>query len=49
MSIKEREAIEAHARRKLLAEQQAKLDAMPNKGGVTAETKAAIREALGII
>lgn len=36
------------ARKKLLEEQRAKLDAMPNKGGVTADTKAAIREALGI-
>ena len=36
-------------RQELLAEQRAKLEAMPNKGGVTAETKAAIREALGII
>lgn len=37
------------ARRKLLEEQRAKLDAMPNKGGVTLETKVAIREALGIV
>ncbi|MGJ7605474.1 phage protein Gp27 family protein [Variovorax sp. LT1R20] len=42
------EAAEA-ARKKLLEEQRAKLDAMGNKGGVTAETKAAIREALGIV
>lgn len=41
--------VEEAARKKLLDEQRAKLEAMPNKGGVTAETKAAIREALGII
>lgn len=40
--------VEEAARKKLLDEQRAKLEAMPNKGGVTAETKAAIREALGI-
>ena len=36
-------------RQQMLAEQKAALDAMPNKGGVTAQTKAAIREALGIV
>lgn len=41
--------VEEAARKKLLEEQRAKLEAMPNKGGVTADTKAAIREALGII
>jgi hypothetical protein len=40
---------EKDARDALLAEQRAKLEAMPNKGGVTADTKAAIREALGIV
>jgi hypothetical protein len=35
-------------RKKLLQEQREKLDAMGSKGGVTAETKAAIRELLGI-
>ena len=40
--------VEERTRRKLLEEQRAKLEAMPTKGGVTAETKAAIREALGI-
>ncbi|ATG73669.1 hypothetical protein AN401_07200 [Zobellella denitrificans] len=35
-------------RAEILAEQRAKLDAMPNQGGVTEETKQAIREALGI-
>jgi hypothetical protein len=41
--------VEKDARESLLAEQRAKLEAMPNKGGVTADTKAAIREALGIV
>lgn len=41
--------VEDRARKQLLAEQEAKLAAMPNKGGVTDETKAAIREALGIV
>lgn len=36
-------------RQQMLAEQKAKLDALPNKGGVTVETKQAIREALGIV
>lgn len=36
-------------RKKVLEEQRAKLDAMGSKGGVTPETKAAIREALGIV
>lgn len=47
-SLKERQAIEAAAREKLLAEQKEKLAAMPTKGGVTEETKQAIRDALGI-
>ena len=41
--------VEETTRQKLMEEQRAKLEAMPNKGGVTLETKAAIREALGII
>lgn len=41
--------VEEAARKKLLEEQRAKLEAMPSKGGVTAETKAAIRDALGIV
>jgi hypothetical protein len=41
--------VEEATRKKLLAEQAAKLDAMGNKGGVTAETKLAIRQALGIV
>lgn len=36
-------------RERLLEEQKAKLDAMGNKGGVTEDTKRAIREALGIM
>lgn len=41
--------VEDAARKRLLDEQRAKLEAMPDKGGVTPETKAAIREALGIV
>lgn len=41
--------VEAEARRALLEEQRAKLEAMPSKGGVTEDTKRAIREALGIV
>lgn len=41
--------VEEATRKKLLEEQRAKLEAMPNKGGVTADTKAKIREALGIV
>ena len=44
----ERLAIRQEAREELLAEQRAKLEAMPNKGGVTAATKAEIRKTLGI-
>ena len=47
-TMEARAAIEEAARKKVLEEQRAKLEAMPTKGGVTAETKAAIREALGI-
>ena len=47
-SMEARAAIKDEARRELLAEQKAQLDALGNKGGVTAETKLAIREALGI-
>ena len=38
MSLREREAIEDAARRKLLEEQKAKIDAMGSKGGVTEDT-----------
>lgn len=41
--------VEAETRVKVLAEQRAKLEAMPTKGGVTEDTKKAIREALGIV
>ena len=47
-SMEARAVIREEARRELLAEQKAQLDALGNKGGVTAETKLAIREALGI-
>ena len=40
--------VEENTRKQLLAEQKAKLDAMGSKGGVTEETKRAIRETLGI-
>ncbi len=40
--------VEDETRKKLLEEQRAKIDAMGNKGGVTEDTKKAIREALGI-
>lgn len=40
--------VEEETRRKLLEEQRVKLDAMGSKGGVTEDTKKAIREALGI-
>lgn len=40
--------VEEATRKKVLEEQRAKLDALGNKGGVTAETQRAIREALGI-
>lgn len=40
--------VEERTRKALLEEQRAKLEAMGSKGGVTEETKAAIRAALGI-
>ncbi|WP_295377200.1 DUF3486 family protein [uncultured Pseudacidovorax sp.] len=40
--------VEEATRKKVLEEQRKALEAMPSKGGVTEETKAAIREALGI-
>lgn len=49
LNLKERQAVAKAAREKLLEEQKAKLDAMGNKGGVTEDTKRAIREALGIV
>lgn len=47
-SLEARAALKEEARRELVEQQRAQLEAMPNKGGVTPETKAAIREALGI-
>ena len=50
INLKEFQAkVEEATRKKVLEEQKAALEAMPNKGGVTADTKAAIREALGIV
>lgn len=43
-----RAAIREEARREMLEEQKARLDAMGHQAGVTPETKQAIREALGI-
>lgn len=40
--------VEEATRKKLLEEQRAKLDAMSSKGGVTEDTKRAIRDVLGI-
>jgi len=40
--------VEETARKALLDEQRAKLDQLASKGGVTPETQAAIRQALGI-
>ena len=47
-SMEARAALKEEARRELLEEQKAKLEAMGHKAGVTSETKLAIREALGI-
>lgn len=41
--------VQEETRKQLLLEQSKKLDALQKKGGVTAETQAAIREALGIV
>lgn len=41
--------VEADTRKRIMDEQRAKLEALGSKGGVTEETKAAIREALGIV
>lgn len=49
LNLRERQAVAKTAREKLLEEQKAKLEAMGTKGGVTDETKRAIREALGIV
>jgi hypothetical protein len=44
-----RAQIAKEERERLLEEQKAKLDAMGSKGGVTEDTKRAIREVLGIV
>jgi hypothetical protein len=49
LNLKERRSVADEARRKLLEEQSEKLKAMGTKGGVTEDTKRAIREALGIV
>lgn len=50
VTLKQHQAkAEAEMRAMLMEEQRAKLDAMGNKGGVTEDTKKAIREALGIV
>ena len=49
LSLEVRAALEDAARKKLLEEQKAKLDAMPVKAGVTSDTLAEIRRALGIV
>lgn len=49
LNLRERQAVAKVAREKLLEEQKAKLEAMGSKGGVTEDTKRAIREALGIV
>lgn len=41
--------VEEETRKRVLDEQRAKIDAMGSKGGVTEDTKKAIREALGIV
>ena len=48
LNLRERRSVAEEARNKLLAEQRAALDALGPKGGVTTETQAAIRAALGI-
>ena len=49
LSLEVRAVLEEAARKKLLDEQKAKLDAMPIKAGVTGETLAEIRRTLGIV
>jgi hypothetical protein len=48
LNLRERQNVEKAAREKLLEEQKASLQALAVKGGVTPETQAAIRQALGI-
>lgn len=47
-SVSSSATLKKQIKEELLAEQRAKLESLGSKGGVTAETKAAIREALGI-
>jgi hypothetical protein len=49
LNLKERHFVATEARKKQLAELAEKLKAMPTKGGVTEDTKQAIRAALGIV
>lgn len=49
LNLRERQTVAKLAREKLLEEQKAKLDALGAKGGVSDETRRAIREALGIM
>lgn len=49
LNLRERQTVAKLAREKLLEEQKAKLDALGAKGGVSEETRRAIREALGIM
>lgn len=48
LNLKERQAVAKLAREKLLAEQQARADELGKKAGVTEDTRAAIRQVLGI-
>jgi len=49
LNLRERQTVARLAREKLLEEQKARLDALGAKGGVSDETRRAIREALGIM
>lgn len=49
LNLRERQTVAKLAREKLLEEQKARLDALGAKGGVSDETRRAIREALGIM
>lgn len=48
LNLKERQAVAKMAREKLLSEQQARAEELGKKAGVTEETRAAIRQVLGI-
>lgn len=49
LNLKERQAVAKMAREKLLEEQKARADELTKKGGVTPETRDAIRQVLGIV